>query len=167
MVGGTPLNDLLWRNHGTAVVGAFGGDRNGLGITGICPDANVRAISVFGAMSSSSAIRNAADMLNPGDIILIELHRPGPRFSYANRADQRGYIPIEWWPDDYDAIRYAVGRGVIVVEAAGDARNVWRRRDTVRSDRWAGICRGVTGDRVLRARPSAGRRLPRPASAHR
>ena len=120
VVGGAPPNDLLWRNHGTAVVGAFGGDRNGLGITGICPDANVRAISVFGAMSSSTAIRNAADMLNPGDIILIELHRPGPRFSYANRADQRGYIPIEWWPDDYDAIRYAVGRGVIVVEAAGN-----------------------------------------------
>jgi hypothetical protein len=120
VVGGTPPGDLLWRNHGTAVVGAFGGDRNGFGITGICPDANVRAISVFGAMTSSAAIRTAADMLNPGDIILIELHRPGPRFNYANRADQRGYIPIEWWPDDYDAIRYAVGRGVIVVEAAGN-----------------------------------------------
>jgi len=120
VVGGTPPNDLLWRNHGTAVVGTFGGDRNGLGIIGICPDANVRAISVFGAMTSSAAIRNAADMLTPGDIILIELHRPGPRFNYANRVDQRGFIPIEWWPDDFDAIRYAVGRGVIVVEAAGN-----------------------------------------------
>ena len=71
-------------------------------------------------MSSSAAIRTAADVLNPGDIILIELHRPGPRFNYTSRADQRGYIPIEWWPDNYDAIRYAVGRGVIVVEAAGN-----------------------------------------------
>src|SRR6185436_15379996 len=30
-----------------------------------------------------------------------------------------------WWPDDYDAIRYASSRGVIVVEAAGNgARNL-------------------------------------------
>jgi hypothetical protein len=120
VVGGSPPNDLLWRNHGTAVVGTFGGDRNGVGITGICPDANVRAISVFGATTSAAAIRNAADMLTPGDIILIELHRPGPRFGFDLRVDQRGFIPIEWWPDDYDAIRYAIGRGVIVVEAAGN-----------------------------------------------
>jgi len=121
VVGGTVANDLGWRNHGTAVVGEFGGDRNGFGITGICPDANVRAISIFGTnWGSAPAIRRAADMLNPGDIILIELHRPGPRFNFQGRNDQRGYIAVEWWPDDFDAIRYAVGRGVVVVEAGGN-----------------------------------------------
>ncbi|MGA7215447.1 MAG: S8 family serine peptidase, partial [Terrimicrobiaceae bacterium] len=44
----------------------------------------------------------------------------GPRFDFANRADQRGYIAIEWWPDDLAAIRYATGRGIIVIEAAGN-----------------------------------------------
>lgn len=128
VVGGTQSTDPAWRNHGTAVVGEFGGDRNAFGITGICPDANVRAISIFGGApgwGSAAAIRQAATMLNPGDIILIELHRPGPRFNFANRPDQRGFIPVEWWPDDFDAIRYATGRGVLVVEAGGNgAENV-------------------------------------------
>jgi hypothetical protein len=121
MIGGQAANSLGWRNHGTAVVAEFGGDVNGFGVTGICPDANTRAISIFGpGMGSAAAIRQAANALSAGDIILIELHRPGPRFNYANRADQRGYIAVEWWPDDWAAIRYAFGRGVIVVEAAGN-----------------------------------------------
>ena len=120
VVGGTESTDLGWRNHGTAVTGEFGGDNNTFGVTGICSGANVRAISIFGGIGSAGAIRRAADMLNPGNIILIELHRPGPRFNFENRDDQRGFIAIEWWPDDFDAIRYAVSRGVIVVEAAGN-----------------------------------------------
>ncbi len=120
VVGGTQSSDLGWRNHGTAVTGEFGGDRNTFGITGICPDANVRAISVFGGVGTAGAIRLAADMLGPGDIILIELHRAGPRHNFQPRGDQRGYIAMEWWPDIYAAIRYATGRGVIVVEAAGN-----------------------------------------------
>lgn len=119
VAGGTQIDDLGWRNHGTAVVGVFGGDRNTIGITGIVPDANVRAISI-GGIGSAAAIRQAADLLGPGDIILIELHRPGPRFNFQSPQGQRGFIAIEWWPDDFDAIRYASSRGVIVVEAAGN-----------------------------------------------
>jgi hypothetical protein len=51
---------------------------------------------------------------------LIELHRSGPRFNFQIRQDQRGYIAIEWWDDDFVAVRYASSRGVIVVEAAGN-----------------------------------------------
>jgi hypothetical protein len=117
VVGGTPPNDIGWRNHGTAVMGEFSGDRNTLGITGICPDANVRGVSIFGGLGSAGAIRRAADLLSPGDIILIELHRPGPR---ATGVGQQGFIAMEWWPDDFDAIKYATGKGVVVVEAAGN-----------------------------------------------
>ncbi len=120
VVAGTQSTNIRWRNHGTAVIGVFGGDRNAFGITGICPDSNVRAISIFGELSTGAAIRQAADLLSPGDIILIELHRPGPRFNFSDRDDQLGYIAIEWWQDDFDAIRYAVIRGVIVVEAGGN-----------------------------------------------
>jgi hypothetical protein len=120
VIAGTPTTDLAWRNHGTAVIGEFGGDRNGLGVIGIAPAAGVRAASIFGGVGSAGAIRYAADHLNSGDIILIELHRPGPRHNFQSRDDQAGYIALEWWPDDYDAIRYAISRGVIVVEAAGN-----------------------------------------------
>ncbi len=119
VIGGEPSTDQGWRDHGTAVAGVVSGDVNTYGITGIAPEAGIRAVSVFGP-GSAAAIRAAADASSAGDIILLELHRPGPRFDYANRPDQRGYIAIEWWPDDWAAIRYAVGRGVIVVEAGGN-----------------------------------------------
>jgi Subtilase family/Bacterial tandem repeat domain 1 len=113
-----PVADSNSTNHGTAVLGEISGDDNSLGITGIAPDARISAVAF--SMPSAKAIRTAADNLSAGDIILLEIHRPGPRFNFEGRDDQRGYIGIEWWPDDFAAIRYAVNRGVIVVEAAGN-----------------------------------------------
>ena len=112
--------DISWRNHGTAVLGEFSGDVNSFGVLGISADAVVSAVSIFGGLGSAAAINAAAARLGAGDVILIELHRPGPRFNFAARNDQRGYIAIEWWPDDFAAIRNAVNRGIIVVEAAGN-----------------------------------------------
>lgn len=112
VVAGTGSTDT---NHGTAVLGEISGDVNAIGITGIAPDAVISA-SAF-SVPSATAIRSAADRLGLGDIILLEIHRPGPR---ATGVGQQGFIAIEWWPDDYLAIRYAVNRGTIVVEAAGN-----------------------------------------------
>lgn len=109
--------DMRWFNHGTAVFGEMGGDSNSFGVTGICPDAIIRANSIFGN-TTSNAIRSAADNLSSGDVMLIELHRPGPR--YPGGETQFGFIAIEWWPDDFEALRYATSKGIIVVEAAGN-----------------------------------------------
>jgi len=106
-------------HHGTAVMGEIGGDHNTRGVHGISPNARLSAISFIGN-SSAGAIRKAADRLSAGDIILLEIHRAGPRFNFQARDDQAGYIAIEWWPDDFAAILYATSRGILVVEAAGN-----------------------------------------------
>lgn len=113
LVAGTASADT---NHGTAVLGEISGDVNAVGITGITPDAVISASS-FTSTPSATAIRAAADRLGQGDIILLEIHRSGPG---ANGSGQDGFIAVEWWPDDYLAIRYAVERGIVVVEAAGN-----------------------------------------------
>ena len=138
VIGGVQSGDLGWRNHGTAVVGEFGGDRNNFGVTGISPLANVRAISIFGGGQSwGKAITDAANALSAGNIILIELHAGGPRFNFQARDDQRGYIAIEFWPDAFAAIVYATQvRGVIVIEAAGNGAENFD--DPIYSNRPAG-----------------------------
>lgn len=113
----TQRTELNWRNHGTAVVSEYGGDVNAFGVTGICPDAHCRGFSFNISGGAAAAIRAAADALSAGDIILIELHWPGPG---ASGSGQDGFIAMEWWPAEFDAIRYASNRGVIVVEAAGN-----------------------------------------------
>jgi len=111
-------------NHGTAVVGILCADHDKHGIDGICPDATVYGSSVYGIDSSAKAIYRAIRKLltngDQGDIILIELQRPGPEAQFTGNTTGDGYIPIEWWQDDFDAIRFATLCGIIVVEAGGN-----------------------------------------------
>ncbi|CAM5567571.1 hypothetical protein GCM10010329_71040 [Streptomyces spiroverticillatus] len=140
VVVGTPVQDLAWRNHGTAVLGVIGGDLGERGITGIVPQA-VTAAASFRPLGTAATIQAAAARLSPGDIVLVELHRPGPRFDFSERADQRGYIALEWWPDDLAAIRWATSRGVLVVEPAGNGAEslddaLYERRPDEFPERW-------------------------------
>ncbi len=117
VVVGTGTTSLKAHNHGTAVMGEISGDVNGFGITGISPNVTFGAAS-FVSKPSAQTIRQAADKLSKGDILLLEIHRGGPNYPGGNT--QMGFIAVEWWPDDFAAIRYAVNKGIIVVEAAGN-----------------------------------------------
>jgi len=106
-------------DHGTAVLGEMIAGDNGYGVTGICPGADVGMVSVS-TMSFAQAMYTAIDNLNPGDLVLIELHSPGPHYNFQTRPDQLGYVCMEYWQANYDAILYGWAKGIIVMEAAGN-----------------------------------------------
>ena len=106
-------------NHGTAVIGEMIGSDNEYGITGICPGADIGMVS-SAYNGSLGAMLIAIDNLEQGDIMLIELHSPGPRYDFEIRSDQLGYVCLEYWQSHFDALQYAWAKGIIVVEAAGN-----------------------------------------------
>lgn len=118
-VAGTERGSPYVRNHGTSVAAIVAGDANGYGVTGISPDVALSGASIY-PRGTAYAIRAAASRLSAGDVILLGLHRPGPAAGFHGPDDPFGWMPVEWWPDDFAAIRYATGRGILVVQAAGN-----------------------------------------------
>lgn len=94
-------------------------DRNGFGVTGISYQANI-GLSSVATQSVEGALYSATSISNPGDLILIELHTPGPHYDFAVRTDQAGYVAMEYFQTIFDAIVNAYAHGVIVCEAAGN-----------------------------------------------
>ncbi|MEW5701638.1 MAG: S8 family serine peptidase [Candidatus Zixiibacteriota bacterium] len=106
-------------DHGTAVMGEMVADRNGFGMTGIAHGGSFGGASVA-TLSVADAISQATAASQPGDCILIELHSPGPHYNFEWRDDQAGYVAMEYWQDNFDAMLNAYAAGVIVCEAAGN-----------------------------------------------
>ena len=82
-------------DHGTAVIGELGSLHNASGVAGICSE-DVSVLP-FGPHTAQT-IEVAAATLARGDVLLLEIHLPGPRHDGRRRDDQDGYIPIGWWP---------------------------------------------------------------------
>jgi len=119
LIHGSMSSDKRWLNHGTAVLGEMLAVPNGQGCQGIAFGARGLVASIFPDSNAADAIRAAADALAPGDVLLIELHRPGPRST--DPLSQFGYLPMGFWRAEFLAIQYALTvRNIIVVEAAGN-----------------------------------------------
>ena len=91
--------------HGTHVAGIIAGENNGIGVTGVAPNAKIMPVRVIGTFRGESepivaGIRYAVD--NGANIINLSLGS-----SVLNEAQR-------------EAIRYATDRGVVVVMAAGN-----------------------------------------------
>lgn len=121
---GNHINDIGWRNHGTAVLGVIGAKNNGFGVTGIANEAIIGVQSHRGSTGNnvSNAILLAANNVGPDGIILIELHGLGPSDGTPCTCNQTQcyFIAMEYWQENFDAIQIATANGVIVVEAAGN-----------------------------------------------
>ena len=129
------IDDDDSRQHGTAVLGVMLGRQDGVGVTGIVPNASGGVVSVNRGLgiayyqNVAEAVLLATMNLSEGDVILIEQHARGPGNdgdctacinSNGKPSDQCGYIAMEYWSDIFDAVNAATASGVIVVEAAGN-----------------------------------------------
>lgn len=110
-VSGEVSESPMYRMHGTAVLGEVVGLDNRKGMVGIAPDVERVITSSHRGSSAAEAIDAAAEAMRPGDVLLLEMHSPGPRGKY---------LPMEFWDDCFDAIEAATARGIIVIEAAGN-----------------------------------------------
>jgi Subtilase family len=106
-------------SHGTAVAGIIGGDINDFGVQGIAPNAQYWGSSTWdpatNQVSIPKAIMNAMDKASPGDVILLEQQG----YWEISQGISR-YLPVEWWPLIYDVVKYATGKGMVVIEAAAN-----------------------------------------------
>jgi subtilisin family serine protease len=112
-IGGTLVNSVGWRNHGTAVLGEMVSKPGPKGTVGISHDARavVHSTVIGGVWNAAGAIANATNKLKAGDVILIELQATGPNGKY---------VAMQYWDPVFSAIRAAVQKGICVVEAAGN-----------------------------------------------
>jgi subtilisin family serine protease len=113
LIGGTVIDELGWRNHGTAVLGEMISIPDVRGTVGIAHSAKavVHSAIVSGVFNTAAAIANATATLKAGDVILIELQATGPNGKY---------VAMQFWGDIFSAIAAATAKGITVVEAAGN-----------------------------------------------
>jgi subtilisin family serine protease len=103
-------------SHGTACIGMLLGVENGFGIDGMSPDIEIGLINPVDNNSDyklASAILNAATLLKRGEIMQIEQQARGI-------SPEIAALPPEWEPAVFDAIQYAVAKGIVVIEPAGN-----------------------------------------------
>ena len=118
---GTPDDPFDDTNHGTAVVGELISTVNAFGVSGLAPGSDIGLVNAntTDTYDVPGAVDVARANLSPGDVILLEQQYPGIAGTGTFGADD--YVPSEYWPAAYDAIKLATQEGIIVVEAAGNS----------------------------------------------
>ncbi len=107
------------RFHGTAVLGVICAVKNKLGGVGIAHNVDsVNVVSTHGSGNTrSKAIFAAIKKLIPGDVLLLE-----SQLNFETGSTTKYNMPIEVQDDIFNAIRVAIAKGIVVIEAAGNGR---------------------------------------------
>lgn len=116
---GTPIDPFYDNSHGTAVLGEMIADSNGLGVTGAANGASLNLVNAYSneyGYDLVGALSTAASLTNPGDVIMLEQQTWGPT------PETYDFVPVEWVPEVYDAIKALTSNGRIVVEPAGNGK---------------------------------------------
>lgn len=107
-------------DHGTAVMGIVAAQKNNsIGVVGIAPESTtIQLCAVSAAGVLADGIVEAIERTSSGDVLLIEvqndaLYKESGTFSIRN-------LPVEFSPENFDAIRLAVAVNRVVVEPAGN-----------------------------------------------
>lgn len=111
--------DARWIAHGTAVWGEIKGEHDSLGVRGGAVSVTPVVANVFnengGFISLATVIADTADRLEAGDVMLIEQH-----YSFNVHGIDATYCPVEYYADNWAAIRAAADKGIIVIEAGAN-----------------------------------------------
>lgn len=131
----------LTTQHGTAVVGVIAGKKNGIGIDGIAPSANVylqqttdAAYTPYGSapglltyLIEYYAGEPSTVAIHPGTIFLEEFVKSHPDKPGSCAAPSTpnalapNCVPIEAYGFEYTVIKEAVENGIVVIEVAGNS----------------------------------------------
>lgn len=116
LVNGTPNDPFNDTGHGTAVIGILSADSNTIGVTGEVTEAQLAMVNTATTTgyNPANAINAARANMAAGDVMLIEQQTGGPAVATND------YVPLEWIPSVYDAIKLATATNITVVEAAGN-----------------------------------------------
>ena len=121
---GAPSTTSGWVQHGTAVSSLLLAPLTGFGIAGLVPAARGALASIFAGDPARQVIAPQVDacraFLGPGDVLLVEVQRPGPATDFEDDDSQRGYLATSFWPDVKESIRACVAAGITVVEVGGN-----------------------------------------------
>lgn len=102
--------------HGTAVLGIMLMVDNTIGGVGVAPAAKANVVSVIRGDNPNDnrpeAIADAARFLSAGDVMLLEMQ--------VNDADNTQQWPVEVYDAEFEVIRAATAKGIVVVEPAGN-----------------------------------------------
>ena len=127
--------DLDAEQHETAVIGEIIGYDNAYGITGIANKTDIKLVSGYHFVDQpfTAAIDFAASKASPGDVLLLTVGEFGPTQDAQGNplpcdttCDPGGSncygVPYEYFLEDFDAVKAATDKGVILVEAAGNGQ---------------------------------------------